>query len=96
MCGVQAVRDEAYTHMDGRKQFVHFAQPSDLFPYLLVNIGSGVSMIKVRARSCPSLRRGAIKSRGRPILPRNAFRVSSIRLVLVIKSMSSHLSRASW
>ncbi|GAQ88623.1 pantothenate kinase 2 [Klebsormidium nitens] len=48
---LKAVRDEAYTHMDGRKQFVHFSQPSDLFPYLLVNIGSGVSMIKVNEDS---------------------------------------------
>lgn len=47
---VQAVRDEAFTHMDGRKLFVRFQQPRDLFPYLLVNIGSGVSMIKVRSR----------------------------------------------
>jgi pantothenate kinase len=48
---VQAVRDEAFTHMDGKKLFVRFQQPRDLFPYLLVNIGSGVSMIKVRSRA---------------------------------------------
>ncbi|KAK9165065.1 hypothetical protein Scep_000256 [Stephania cephalantha] len=32
--------------MEGRKEFVQIDQ-NDLFPYLLVNIGSGVSMIKV-------------------------------------------------
>lgn len=32
--------------MEGHKEFVQIDQ-NDLFPYLLVNIGSGVSMIKV-------------------------------------------------
>jgi len=32
--------------MEGQKEFVQI-DPNDLFPYLLVNIGSGVSMIKV-------------------------------------------------
>ena len=32
--------------MEGQKEFVQIDQ-NDLFPYLLVNIGSGVSMIKV-------------------------------------------------
>jgi len=32
--------------MEGHKEFVQI-DPNDLFPYLLVNIGSGVSMIKV-------------------------------------------------
>ncbi|KAL3015741.1 hypothetical protein AAZX31_06G173700 [Glycine max] len=32
--------------MEGHKEFVQI-EPNDLFPYLLVNIGSGVSMIKV-------------------------------------------------
>jgi len=32
--------------LDGHKEFVQI-DPNDLFPYLLVNIGSGVSMIKV-------------------------------------------------
>lgn len=43
---LRAIRDEAFTHMEGHKQFVQLDQ-NDLFPYLLVNIGSGVSMIKV-------------------------------------------------
>ncbi|KAJ6876412.1 hypothetical protein NC652_035704 [Populus alba x Populus x berolinensis] len=41
-----AIRHEAFTHMEGQKEFVQIDQ-NDLFPYLLVNIGSGVSMIKV-------------------------------------------------
>lgn len=32
--------------MDGQKQFIQ-VDHNDLYPYLLVNIGSGVSMIKV-------------------------------------------------
>lgn len=32
--------------MEGRKEFVQI-DSNDLFPYLLVNIGSGVSIIKV-------------------------------------------------
>ena len=43
----QAIRHEAFTHMEGQKEFVQIDQ-NDLFPYLLVNIGSGVSMIKVK------------------------------------------------
>ncbi|KAL3575316.1 hypothetical protein D5086_023417 [Populus alba] len=43
---LKAIRHEAFTHMEGRKEFVQIDQ-NDLFPYLLVNIGSGVSMIKV-------------------------------------------------
>ncbi|KAJ7567107.1 hypothetical protein O6H91_02G132200 [Diphasiastrum complanatum] len=43
---LKAIRDEAFTHLEGHKQFVQI-DPNDLFPYLLVNIGSGVSMIKV-------------------------------------------------
>lgn len=42
----QAIRHEAFTHMEGQKEFVQIDH-NDLFPYLLVNIGSGVSMIKV-------------------------------------------------
>lgn len=42
----QAIRHEAFTHMDGQKEFIQIDQ-NDLFPYLLVNIGSGVSIIKV-------------------------------------------------
>ncbi|CAN4086048.1 unnamed protein product [Withania somnifera] len=43
---LKAIRHEAFTHMEGHKEFVQIDQ-NDLFPYLLVNIGSGVSMIKV-------------------------------------------------
>lgn len=34
--------------MEGQKNFVQIDQ-NELFPYLLVNIGSGVSMIKVQS-----------------------------------------------
>ncbi|KAG4390749.1 hypothetical protein AAZX31_05G036300 [Glycine max] len=43
---LKAIRREAFTHMEGQKEFVQI-DTNDLFPYLLVNIGSGVSMIKV-------------------------------------------------
>ncbi|XP_019059320.1 PREDICTED: pantothenate kinase 1 [Tarenaya hassleriana] len=43
---LKTVPQEAYTYLDGRKEFVQIDH-NDLFPYLLVNIGSGVSMIKV-------------------------------------------------
>ncbi|KAF6165291.1 hypothetical protein GIB67_042707 [Kingdonia uniflora] len=43
---MHAIRHEAFTHIEGHKEFVQIEQ-NDLFPYLLVNIGSGVSMIKV-------------------------------------------------
>lgn len=43
---LKAIRHEAFTHMEGQKEFVQIDQ-NDLFPYLLVNVGSGVSMIKV-------------------------------------------------
>ncbi|PON35181.1 Type II pantothenate kinase [Parasponia andersonii] len=43
---LKAIRHEAFTHMEGQKKFVQIDQ-NELFPYLLVNIGSGVSMIKV-------------------------------------------------
>ncbi|CAI0547252.1 unnamed protein product [Linum tenue] len=43
---LKAIRHEAFTHMEGQKEFVQM-DDNDLFPYLLVNIGSGVSMIKV-------------------------------------------------
>lgn len=42
----QAVQREAFIYMDGQKEFVQIDH-KDLYPYLLVNIGSGVSMIKV-------------------------------------------------
>ncbi|XP_055959795.1 pantothenate kinase 1-like [Mercurialis annua] len=41
-----AVHHKAYTYMDGQKEFVQIDH-NDLYPYLLVNIGSGVSMIKL-------------------------------------------------
>lgn len=37
---------EAFTYIDGREEYVQIDH-NDLYPYLLVNIGSGVSMIKV-------------------------------------------------
>ncbi|XP_050375017.1 pantothenate kinase 1 [Argentina anserina] len=43
---LKSVPDEAFTYMDSQKEFVQIDQ-DDLYPYLLVNIGSGVSMIKV-------------------------------------------------
>ncbi|PQP94059.1 pantothenate kinase 2 [Prunus yedoensis var. nudiflora] len=43
---LKAIRHEAFTHMEGHKEFVQIDQ-NELFPYLLVNIGSGVNMIKV-------------------------------------------------
>ncbi|KAK6242091.1 hypothetical protein SCA6_007480 [Theobroma cacao] len=42
----EAVHQEAFTYLDGQKEFVQIDH-NDLYPYLLVNIGSGVSMIKV-------------------------------------------------
>lgn len=43
---LKAIRHEAFTHTEGQKKFVQIDQ-NDLYPFLLVNIGSGVSMIKV-------------------------------------------------
>ncbi|BFI31343.1 type II pantothenate kinase [Marchantia polymorpha subsp. ruderalis] len=43
---LRAIRYEAFTHLKGQKQFVQIDR-NKLYPYLLVNIGSGVSMIKV-------------------------------------------------
>lgn len=43
---LKAVNHEAFTYMDGRKDYVQIDH-KDLYPYLLVNVGSGVSMIKV-------------------------------------------------
>ncbi|KAA8533152.1 hypothetical protein F0562_033315 [Nyssa sinensis] len=43
---LKAVHPEAFTYMDGQKGYVQIDH-NDLYPYLLVNIGSGVSMIKV-------------------------------------------------
>ncbi|KAL0447128.1 UNVERIFIED_CONTAM: Pantothenate kinase [Sesamum latifolium] len=44
------VHHEAFTYMDGQKDYVQIDH-KDLYPYLLVNIGSGVSMIKVESDS---------------------------------------------
>ncbi|XP_004509755.1 pantothenate kinase 1 [Cicer arietinum] len=43
---LEVVDREAFTYMADHKQFVHIDK-NDLYPYLLVNIGSGVGMIKV-------------------------------------------------
>ncbi|KAG5604566.1 hypothetical protein H5410_026058 [Solanum commersonii] len=43
---LKAVNHEVYTYIGGQKEYVQIDQ-NDLYPYLLVNIGSGVSMIKV-------------------------------------------------
>ncbi|KAL2253601.1 pantothenate kinase 1 isoform X1 [Sesamum indicum] len=43
---LKAVHHEAFTYMDGVKDYVQIDH-KDLYPYLLVNVGSGVSMIKV-------------------------------------------------
>ncbi|KAK4376880.1 hypothetical protein RND71_003176 [Anisodus tanguticus] len=43
---LKAVNREAFTYIGGQKEYVQIDQ-NDLYPYLLVNIGSGVSMIKV-------------------------------------------------
>ncbi|KAF9590238.1 hypothetical protein IFM89_032016 [Coptis chinensis] len=43
---LKAIHHEAFTHFKGQKKIVQIDH-NDLFPYLLVNIGSGVSMIKV-------------------------------------------------
>ncbi|KAJ8641963.1 hypothetical protein MRB53_018657 [Persea americana] len=43
---IKAICHEAFTHMEGQKEFVQIDN-NDLFPYFLVNIGSGVSMIKI-------------------------------------------------
>ncbi|XP_073142148.1 pantothenate kinase 1 [Henckelia pumila] len=47
---LKAVHHEAFTYTDGQKEYVKIDQ-EDLYPYLLVNIGSGVSMIKVESDS---------------------------------------------
>lgn len=42
----QEIDQEAFTHISGKKTYVNIDH-CDLFPYLLVNVGSGVSIIKV-------------------------------------------------
>ena len=45
---LSVIQDEAFTFWKGKKDYISIQNDkSDLFPYLLVNIGSGVSMIKV-------------------------------------------------
>ena len=50
---LRAIRDETFTFENGVKNYCSLntrassSHPDALFPYLLVNIGSGVSMIKV-------------------------------------------------
>ncbi|MED6143682.1 hypothetical protein PIB30_007980 [Stylosanthes scabra] len=43
---LETIHQEAFTYMGDQKQFVCIDK-NDLYPYLLVNIGSGVGMIKV-------------------------------------------------
>ncbi|PWA90063.1 pantothenate kinase 1 [Artemisia annua] len=43
---LKAVPSEAFTYVNGKRNYEQIDH-NDLFPYLLVNIGSGVSMIKV-------------------------------------------------
>ncbi|KAL5715953.1 pantothenate kinase [Ranunculus cassubicifolius] len=43
---LKVVQNEAFTYIEGKKESVNIDQ-NDLFPYLLVNIGSGVSINKV-------------------------------------------------
>ncbi|EFJ47392.1 hypothetical protein VOLCADRAFT_61514, partial [Volvox carteri f. nagariensis] len=44
---LKAIHHEAFTYEAGATTFVPTNEDSDLYPYLLVNIGSGVSMVKV-------------------------------------------------
>ncbi|KAL8121266.1 pantothenate kinase 1 isoform X5 [Apium graveolens] len=43
---LKAINQEAFTYMNGHKKYLQIDH-NDMYPYLLVNIGSGVSMIKV-------------------------------------------------
>ncbi|KAJ1698700.1 hypothetical protein LUZ63_007212 [Rhynchospora breviuscula] len=43
---LQRIKDAAFTHLNGKRTPIDIS-PKSLFPYLLVNIGSGVSIIKV-------------------------------------------------
>lgn len=42
----QEIPGESFTHMDGKKESIEIDR-NNLFPYLLVNVGSGVGIIKV-------------------------------------------------
>lgn len=44
---LKAVQHEAFTYANSQLNFVEIDPTSGIFPYLLVNIGSGVSMVKV-------------------------------------------------
>ncbi|KAG2443313.1 hypothetical protein HYH02_009380 [Chlamydomonas schloesseri] len=44
---LKAIHHEAFTYESGQTTFVPTGEDSDVYPYLLVNIGSGVSMVKV-------------------------------------------------
>ena len=45
---LQELRDEAFTFAKGQRAYLsHLPDAGDLFPYLLVNIGSGVSILRV-------------------------------------------------
>lgn len=46
---LSVIEDEAFTFSKGKKDYIRISNDvsADLFPYLLVNIGSGVSLIKV-------------------------------------------------
>jgi type II pantothenate kinase len=46
---LQELRDEAFTYSRGTRAYLGYLSPDtgDLFPYLLVNIGSGVSILRV-------------------------------------------------
>lgn len=56
VCGanflLQELRDEAFTFASGVRAYLpHLGEADELFPYLLVNIGSGVSILRVEGDS---------------------------------------------
>lgn len=44
---LRVIREEVFAYKKGRKFFISLKNKKDIFPYLLVNIGSGVSIVKV-------------------------------------------------
>jgi pantothenate kinase len=50
----QRIKDAAFTHLNGKRTPIDI-KPKNLFPYLLVNIGTGVSIIKVFYTAAPLL-----------------------------------------
>ncbi|GMH37452.1 hypothetical protein BSKO_05325 [Bryopsis sp. KO-2023] len=44
---LKTIPDEAFTFQSGVSSYLRVTDDSDLYPYLLVNIGSGVSIVKV-------------------------------------------------